>query len=86
MPDPDLEWLNLRSSRGKVVPFKVFKEDAFLNPGDGKLLATLISDVTYDEDQSSDDCIVADGMKKAKSFLLKNMKSMAQQLKQRTKT
>lgn len=82
----DLEWLNLKSSRGKVVPFKVFKEDAFLNPGDGKLLATLISDVTYDEDQSSDDCIVADGMKKAKTFLLKNMKSMAQQLKQRSKT
>ncbi len=85
-PDPAHEWLRLSSSRGKVVPFKVFKEDAFLNPGDGKLLATLISDVTYDEDQSSDDCIVADGMKKAKSFLLKNMKAMASQLKQRSKT
>lgn len=83
---PEQEWLNLKSSRGKVIPFKVFKEDAFPNPGDGKLLATLISDVTYDEDQSSDDCIVADGMKKAKSFLLKNMKAMAYQFKQRSKT
>lgn len=47
------------------------------NPGPQLLLEKLVTDVTYDEDQSSDNGIVQDGTKKAKIFLIKNIKSMS---------
>ena len=67
----DDEFVSFRSSGGdRFQRFKVFREDRYMGRSDEVLLNKLISDVTYDEDQSSDESIVQDGAKKAKSFLV----------------
>jgi len=72
------EKIKLSNTKGKTLTFTVFKEDEFPSKTKQKLLAQLIENVTYDEDQSSDDGIVQDGVKKAKTFLVKNIKSFVQ--------
>ena len=70
------EMIHLNNSKGKTLSFRVFKEDLFEHKSSLKLMDTLVADVTYDEDQSSDDCIVKDGLNKAKAFLAKNIKGI----------
>lgn len=69
------EQIELANAKGKSMTFSVFKEDQFDHKSSKKLMGRLVGDVTYDEDQSSDDGIVKDGLQKAKTFLIKNIKS-----------
>ena len=72
------EHITLANNNGAVKTFPIFKEHDFKTKGNLKLMQQLVANVTYDEDQSSDDGIVKDGLKKAKSFLIKNIKSFVQ--------
>ncbi len=74
------ETIKLANRRGRCFSFPVFKEDLLPNPGAQELRDRLVGDVTYDEDQSSDNNIVQDGLKKAKAFLIKNVKAIAMQV------
>ena len=73
----EVEQISLKNRRGRCQTFPIFLEDNMKNPGPQLLLEKLVTDVTYDEDQSSDNGIVQDGTKKAKIFLIKNIKSMS---------
>lgn len=68
--------ITLTNRKGKFISFPIFREDKFRHKSLPEMMEKLVGEVTYDEDQSSDDGIVEDGLTKAKNFLIKNIKTI----------
>lgn len=70
------ETLTLSNSKGRQDSFGVFVEEEVNHRGDRELWDRLVEEVTFDEDQSSEEYIVQDGLERAFSILQSEIKTL----------